>query len=114
MATPYRPQPSTELAPRAVPLSFWQRVKPTLRFGAPTIAVLALGSVRFWRRGQFVAGAVDCAIVLTVSLVVLAFWSEPYRTWRQRRVLAKAKELSDRLERSERASSKANEARSTT
>jgi hypothetical protein len=89
---PYRTGPSTELAPKSVPLSFWQRVKPTLRFGAPTMIILATyPTLRLIMLGHPIGALLLCAVFLSACLVVLAFWSEPYRTWRQRRVLADSK-----------------------
>jgi hypothetical protein len=107
---PYRvPTPLVAMAPKSVPLSFWQRIKPTVRFGAPVMLWFpGVVAYTFVTPGKFVsrtpltlpnvgyALAVSLAWVLA-CLVVLAFWSEPYRTWRQRRVLAEAKKLSDML-----------------
>lgn len=107
---PYRvPTPLVVMAPKSVPLSFWQRVKPTLRFGAPVMlwlpVVVAYTFVtpgRLSSRTPTTLPNVGYAFLISLAwvlacLVVLAFWSEPYRTWRQRRVLAKAKKLSDML-----------------
>ncbi len=60
MKPPYRAGPSTELAPKSVPPSFWQRVKPTLRFGIPGMIVLiVIPALRMIMGGDFLVALVS-------------------------------------------------------